>query len=71
MYVVLVSLVHGRLTRDHRPSVVHAGAGVVALFVVAWLVAPASLPVAVLLFGLVVAVLVVLGERPRVHAERA
>ena len=63
VYIVLVSLVHGRLTRDHRPSVVHACAGVVVLLALAWLVAPASLPISVLMMGLVVMGLVVLGER--------
>jgi hypothetical protein len=51
--------------------VVRASAGVVASIVTAWLVATASLPVAALVFGLVAAVLVALGERPRRHAITA
>ena len=64
VYIVLVALIHGRLTPSHRPSVVQAGGGAVALFLVALLVARSSLPWAVLLFGLVVMGLVALVSLP-------
>jgi low temperature requirement protein LtrA len=63
VYLVLVAVLHGRLTPDHRPSVIQACGGAVALVVVAVVVAPSSLPGAVLLFGVVVSVLVALGSR--------
>jgi low temperature requirement protein LtrA len=65
VYLLLVALVHGRLSPSHRPSLVQAGGGAVALFAVALVVAPSSLPVAVLLYGVVVTMLVVLGSLPQ------
>jgi low temperature requirement protein LtrA len=63
VYLVLVALVHGRLSPSHRPSLLHAVVGAVLLVVIALTVASASLPSGVLLFGVVVVGLVVLGSR--------
>jgi low temperature requirement protein LtrA len=63
VYLVCVALIHGRLTPSHRPSLTNAVGGAVALIAVALTVARSSLPLAVLLFGVVVMVLVALGSR--------
>ena len=63
VYLVMVALVHGRLSPSHRPSLAQAVGGAVALFVIAFTVAESSLPLAVLLFACVVMVLVALGSR--------
>ena len=63
VYLVMVALVHGRLSPSHRPSLAQAVGGAVALFVIAFTVARSSLPLAVLLFACVVMVLVALGSR--------
>ncbi len=63
-FLLLVALVHGRLSPTHRPSLVHACGATIVLVLIAVVVSPSSLPAAVLLFGVVVAALVVLASRP-------
>ncbi len=63
VYLVLVALIHGRLSPTHRPNLVQAGTAAVTLLVVALTVARASLPWAVLSEGVVVAALVVVAAR--------
>ncbi len=64
VYVVMVALIHGRLSPSHRPTLLQASGGAVAMFVVALVVAPSSLPLVVLFLGVVVTLLVALGARP-------
>jgi hypothetical protein len=58
VFLMLTSYVHTRLTDGHLPGLADTALAVVALLVVAAVVGAESLPLAVLLDGLVVAVLV-------------
>jgi low temperature requirement protein LtrA len=63
VYLVLVALVHGRLSPSHRPSLAQAYVAAVVLLSLAVTVADASLPLAVSAYGVVVMGLVALGSR--------
>ncbi len=68
VYLVLVALVHGRLSPTHRPNLTQAAAASAVLLVLALTVPRASLPWAILLDGAVVVGLVTVANRQSARA---